>query len=928
MDEVQANSDYERAKCSTLSVPQVYDYFGITVAGLTAEQVLANRAKAGENRLPKLAGRSRGQMFLGQITHFMALLLWGAGGLAFVAELPELGWATWAVIFVNASFSFWQEYRAERALAQLENLLPRRVKVRRSGGLLDVAAAEVVVGDLLELEAGDHVPADARLIEGEEVQVDMSALTGEAAPVMRNAVATDGIGAVEELGNLIFAGTLLTSGRAKAVVLAVGGQTKFGGVARLTAGIKREKSTMEIEIAHMVRMITVLALALGGVVFLLAYGLVGLTVRESLLFCIGIVVANVPEGLLPTVSLSLAVGVQRMARKKALIRRLSAVETLSAASVICTDKTGTLTENALTVREIWLPGGNLISVEGEGYERNGRIRGGETEEKGALAQLLTAAVICNDAELVPDPEDERRWKIVGDPSEAALLVAGAKGGVDAARIRSEFFRRQVEPFSAERRRMSVQVENISNMHFERFQRYWFVKGAPVELLHRCTGIGDGKGAKLMDETQLQEVLRQNDRMAAQGYRVFAVAGSKAGEDSGLCLYGLVGMMDPPRAEVKEAVQACHEAGIRVTMITGDYGLTAAAVGRQVGLTVDAAQIITGIEMGQMEDCELDALLCQDEPLIFARATPADKLRIVEAYKRNGHIVAVTGDGVNDAPALRSAHIGIAMGRGGTDVAREVADIVLLDDHFATIVEAIREGRTVYDNIRKFMTYILASNIPEFVPFVMMIFLKIPPPLFILQILAIDLGTDMLPAMALGAEAAEAGILRRPPRDPRQSLLNRTLFIRAYGFLGSMQALFSMGMFFLVWWMAGYGLADIQSFTPAVLEGNAVPSIERLYHESTTMVMAAIIACQVGNVFICRRETMPWFNLRLMDNRLLAWGIAAEIVAVAVLSYVPVMQHVFATEPLSGFQWGLLLLGPIWMMGIESLRRWLVQRSVN
>ena len=908
---------------------QVFAALDSSPQGLPEAEVARRLELYGKNTLPKPVARPLGKLLLDQLTHFMALLLWVAGGMAFAIDMPELGVATWAVVVINALFSFWQEYRAERALSKLADLLPRKITLLRAGRL-EIALAEAIVpGDVVVIEAGDHIPADARLVEAEELSVDLSMLTGESLPVERNAMPAEIGQASEQRSNIILAGTTVASGRGIAVVYATGRQTEFGHVARMTAGVGREKSTLELQVQRIVRLITAIALIMGATVFFLAVWWIGLDVRESFIFCIGIIVANVPEGLLPTVSLSLAVGVQRMAGQNALVRRLSAVETLCATTVICTDKTGTLTLNEVTARCIWLPDGK-IEVTGGGYEKSGRFVNVENSQQIPLQVLIAIGTLCSEAELATDAADERLWRIIGDPTEAALLVMAAKGGQTIGEIRAMFKRDLVIPFSSARRMMTTVEVNLSCPVFVAGETVTMVKGAPLEVLRECRcWLRPGGRVEELQPQDRRRMSEANDALAREGHRVLAFA-YRTGEmlqppEQELVFVGLAGMIDPPRPDVAEAVQICRRAGVRATMITGDYGLTAEAIGRQIGLVQDRAVVVTGTEFEQMDETRRQEILRQEWPVIFARVKPEHKLQIVETYKAMGEIVAVTGDGVNDAPALKAAHIGIAMGRGGTDVAREVADIVLLDDHFSTIVRAIEQGRAIYDNIRKFMTYILASNIPEMSPFIAMVFAKVPPALNILQILAIDIGTDMLPALALGAEKAEPGVMERKPSDYSQNLLDQAVLLRSYGFLGVVEAILSFGAFLSVWFQQGYSFTDIQTTAPQILYGTAGSEVRDVYQHATTMAMAAIIACQVGNLFVCRSATQPFWRISWQSNRLLWLGIASELAILTAMVYLPFLSAVFLTRPLELRDWGLLLLCPVILAAAEELRRYFFVR---
>jgi len=952
----------------TLTIEEVYESLGTTAKGLSQNEAQQRLKKFGANELPEPVQRPLWLRFTDQLTHFMALLLWVAGILAFISHTPELGWAIWAVIWINAIFSFSQEFQAEKALSVLKKVLPMQVKVYRDGELKQIPARELVRGDVIQLEEGDRIPADARLISAESFYLDVSVMTGESLPVARNPYPV-GLRATvpmrggktilrpgeqpmqekvnpSEIANLVLAGSTVVAGRGVAVVYATGAETEFGQVAHLTTAVKREPSTLEIQVAQIVRLITAIALGMGATVFALSYSLIGMNVMESFIFAIGIIVANVPEGLLPTVTLALALGVKRMARRNALVRKLSAVETLSATTVICTDKTGTLTKNEMTVRYLWLPTeltpsanaltNGLIEVTGAGYDpSSGTVPIPADSEAAWKAQvLLIGSALCSNAKLV-HLNSPSRWQEIGDPTEAALLVVAEKAGLNLEALQKQYPRLRELPFDSRRLMMTVVVHwQGSELWSSPSPHLAFTKGAPLEVLKHCHWIlRDGKPQELTHD-DWDEVVRANDDLARQGFRVLGLAARQGGQElldlkaqdleQDLIFIGLVAMFDPPRDEVPKAVAQCHQAGIKVTMVTGDYGLTAEAIARQIGLVSDKVRVVTGEDMGHLSDAQLKQVLKYRHGLVFARMSPEHKLRLVQAYKDIGEIVAVTGDGVNDAPALRAANIGIAMGQNGTDVAREAADIVLTDDNFATIVVAIEQGRAIYQNIRKFMTYILASNVPEIVPFLAMVAFKIPPALTILQILAVDLGTDMVPALALGAETPEPGMMNRPPRAKQEFLLNAPVIIRAYLFLGVIEAVLSMLGFFIVWWSYGYSLADLQQVTPMIVNHTADPAVTGIYRQATTMTLAAIVACQVGNLFVCRSSWGSIFRQSLSNNSLIWLGITVECVALfAFIDFAPFRQ-VFGTAPLANWHWLLLLACPVILITAEELRKLLLR----
>ncbi|MUG93585.1 HAD-IC family P-type ATPase [Scytonema sp. UIC 10036] len=914
----------------TLTAEEVFESLTTSSQGLEEVEVESRLKHYGFNELPEPPQKPMLLCFIEQLIHFMALLLWVAGTLAFISGTPELGWAIWAVIWINAIFSFSQEFQAHKALSALKKVLPAQVRVYREGTLKVVGARELVPGDVIELEEGDRISADARLIWAQNFSIDVSVLTGESLPVARHAepITTENLRPAE-VANLVFAGSTVASGRGRAVVSATGAQTEFGHVARLTTNIQQEVSTLEIQISKIVRVITAIALSMGAIVFLLTNLLVGMKLRESFIFAIGIIVAFVPEGLLPTVTLALAIGVKRMAKRNALVRRLSAVETLSATSVICTDKTGTLTKNEMTVCALWIPN-TTIEVTGVGYIPEGKVRIPGTADRGQVELLLAGASFCSNAKLV-HPAGISTWQEIGDPTEAALLVAAIKGGLNLEQLQHQSPRVREIPFDSQRRMMTVVLDwQLSEVWSNQSPYLSFTKGGPLEVLQRCGWILQNGQIRELTEVEKTEVAATNDHLARQGYRVLGIATRKGGTEllelddraleNNLIFIGLAAMIDPPRPEVAEAIARCHRAGIRVTMITGDYGLTAEAIARRIGLVNGKVRVVTGEGIGRLSDAQLRRLLQYRSVVVFARMMPEQKLRIVQGYKDLGHIVAVTGDGVNDAPALRAANIGIAMGINGTDVAREAADIVLVDDNFATIVSAIEQGRAVYQNIRKFITYILSSNVAEFFPFLMMVVLKIPPALTILQILAIDLGTDMIPALALGAERPEVGTMHELPRKKSQTLMDFPLLIRAYCFLGLIEALVGMTGFLLVWWSHGYGIVDLQALSPSILSHSASASTLAIYHEAITVTLATIVACQDGNVFACRSERTSIFDLGFFSNRLIWLGIFVEWVLIFSIIYLPPLQTIFATTDLNPLQLLVLLLCPPLVLAADEIRK--------
>ena len=862
--------------------------------GLSSAAATARRLEFGPNRIERLARVPVGVRFVSQFTHFFAALLWVAAGLAFVADLqmPGQGMATLAaaivgVIVVNGAFAFWQEYQAEETMAALQRLLPHQVRVRRDGAVVAMPSEDVVPGDVILLSAGDNVPADCRLVEAFSVRVNNATVTGESRAVPRDAT-DSGDDDLLQSRNVLLAGTSVTTGEATALVFATGMHSIFGGIARLTQSTADVPSPLQKEIAVLSRVIAALAVGIGLAVFGIGT-FIGLPVRVGLVFSIGIIVANVPEGLLPTVTLAMAMAARRMARRHTLVRHLPSVETLGSASVICTDKTGTLTQNRMAVRTIYLPGRFVTVEDAVGPESAATHR-----------RFFDCASHCHDLQLVHNGTSAD-W--VGEPMELALTqMAKAAGNLQRLPRLDEI------PFDPERRRLAT-------VHAGPGEVVLFVKGAPEELLPRARWIErGGRREPLADDAHgalsqtATEMADRGLRVLALAYRVLPAGYVLSDAEQDLVLTALVGFEDPPRPEVPMAVQRCREAGIKIVMVTGDHPRTALAVAREIGLVQGPTPcLMTGGELARLSDTELQLALDAPE-IVCARVTAEQKLRIVRALQRKRHIVAVTGDGVNDAPALRAADVGIAMGISGTDVAREASDVVLLDDNFASIVNGVEEGRAIFENIGKFMTYILTSNIPELVPYLAFAFAGVPLALTIMQILAVDLGTDMVPALGLGAEPPDRGVMRRPPRRREERLLTTGLLVRAYGFLGVCQAAAAMAAFFFVLWAAGWQW------------GQPVSTDSAIYRQATTACLTAIVLMQVVNVHLCRSRRTSLFSLPFLANKLILVGIVTEIVVILAIDYTPIGHAIFGTAPIGWTAWLAVLPFAIAMLALEEARK--------
>jgi magnesium-transporting ATPase (P-type) len=888
---------------------EILHELGTSRSGLSKEEALRRLELYHHNRIETLRQETLLPKLVAQFTHMMAVLLWIAAAIGFIAGIPRLGIAICAVNFINGLFSFWQEYKAEKALQALRKLLPQVAVVVRGGIRQKIDAETLVPGDLLVLNEGDHISADARVIDSSQLRVDQSSLSGESRPVRKTAEAqADSEHAISEFSNIVFAGTNVTAGNGLAVVFATGMHTEFGKIARLTQTLREQPSPLEQELAHVTRVVSYIALAVGSLFFLVAIALGTLPLSQSFFFALGMIVAFIPEGMLPALTLALALGAQRMAKRNTLIKRLSAVETLGCTTVICSDKTGTLTRNEMTVRALWTPEGGF-ELTGSGYSPKGWLLShGEVvnETPSGVTQLLHAAVLCNNAKLVPPDTLSQSWSVLGDPTEAAMLVAARKAGIHYE-SESRLYPRTAEiAFDSHRKRMTTLHGSLA-----------CVKGAPHEVIALCTRILEGAERKISAEDR-DRAVQASDSLAAQGLRVLAVARrtlpseihefSSAAVERDLTFLGLLAMADPPRDGVLDAVAKCHRAGIRMIMITGDYGVTGAAIARQIGLAKEPV-VLNGYDLQSMPEEELTTRLRED--VIVARATPEDKLRVVRALQNMGHIVAVTGDGVNDAPALKRANIGVAMGARGADVARESADIILLDDNFATIVDAVEEGRAVYANLRKFITYICTSNTPEAAPFLFYAFSggRVPIALNVMQILSIDLGTDMAPALALGAEPPEPGIMDRPPRRLDEHLFHWRMLARAYFLLGIPQSILTMLAFYWVYWHNGYAGQWVN-----------LPAEGPLYAQACSLALAAVIATQIGNLFAQRTEFTSVFRMGLFTNPLIWWGILSEFTVLFLLLYVPWLQNVFGTLPVEASDfWLLAAMTPV-LLVLDEIRK--------
>ncbi|PTR32260.1 calcium-translocating P-type ATPase [Rhodococcus sp. OK519] len=836
--------------------------------GLSSSAAAARLRADGPNVLPSVRPVPAWRTLLAELTHFFALMLWVAAALSVVAGMPQLAIAIVVVIVVNGLFAFVQEERAEKASERLRDLLPSAVTVRRDCAPRVVGAADVVAGDVLLLSSGDRIPADGRVLHSDDLAVDESTLTGESEPVHAST------------GDGVCAGTYVVSGQGEALCVATADDTRLAGISSLTAEVRRPRSPLAVELQRVVRIIAVLAIVVGCAFFALSL-LVGSPAHNGFLFAVGVTVALVPEGLLPTVTLSLAMGAQRMVRRHALVRHLEAVETLGSTTVICTDKTGTLTQNRMTVVRAWTPEGE-VSIVGEGYQPTGQVTASAAARR-AGAHMGRAATTASQGGIAYADGD---WSVVGDPMEAAIdaFARRVSDGSDPVRMPTE--RRYA--FDPRRRRESA-VSGSTLM----------LKGAPDSVLPLCTGPG---------RATLATARRTVDDLAGQGLRVLAVAerelpGTTESDvpmpvesiERDLTLLGLFGIEDPPRPTVTDALDATRHAHIKVVMLTGDHPATALAVAREVGLIGGDREpvVVEGHDL-PADDAALGELLDRDGAVV-SRVSPEQKLAVARALQARGHVVAMTGDGVNDGPALREADIGVAMGRGGTDVARAAADLVLLDDDFSTIVTAVEQGRATYANIRRFLTYHLTANVAELTPFVVWALSggHIPLAIGVLQVLCFDIVTDLLPALALGGEPPSRGVMERRPEH--RHLMDRAVLTRVFGVLGPVESSFEMIAFLTVLTLAGWHLgADAPSGTVLVTASGAA--------------FTAVVLGQIANAFACRSATRPVWQVGWLTNRLLVWAVAAEFVILIALLVIGPVAAVLGQSPPSIAGWAIAIAG--------------------
>jgi len=871
-----------------MDVRDVLQMLSVTPDGLSNAEAGKRREQVGENRLNDAEQKSLLTLFLNQFKDFMVLVLLAATLVSGLLGEHADAVTIIAIIIVNGILGFYQELRAEKSLASLKQLTAPTATVLRDGRKVAIPAHDLVPGDLIFLESGDRVPADVRLMECTSLEAEESALTGESLPVQKtNQVIPDELATLGDRRNMCYMGTMITRGKGVALVTDTGMQTEMGLIADLIQSAEETETPLQRRLDQLGKILVYVALAITAVV--VGAGILhGNEVYDMFLAGVSLAVAAIPEGLPAIVTVALALGVTRMIRRRAIVRKLPSVETLGCATVICSDKTGTLTQNKMTVQRVFV-GNQFYDVTGNGFEPSGDflLSGQKVDptKRIDLNRLLEIAVLCNNAVLYEDKgANGSRWGVQGDPTEGALVVLAAKAGYFTDAMQDAQPRLEELPFDSTRKMMSVLIGD------QKGELFMLTKGAPDMLLDRCGYLLlDGKVTPLTTSLR-KNILQANAAMGSEALRCLALAyrplrDQRQFKDSDperdLVFVGLTGMIDPPRAEVYDAIARCKKAGIKTVMITGDHQVTAEAIARQLGILPPGGLTVNGQELYNMSDKQLQERV--EDIYVYARVSPEHKLRIVKALQANGHVVAMTGDGVNDAPAIKAADIGIAMGQGGTDVAKDASALILSDDNFATIVAAIEEGRSIYDNIRKFVRYLLASNVGEIVVMFLAMIFALPLPLVPIQILWVNLVTDGLPAIALGVDQAEKNIMSRPPRSVRESI-----FARGLGF-----KILSRGI------LIGLATLAVFLFSLEMEPDNLI--------KAQSMAFVTLVMAQLIHVFDCRSVDGGIFSRNFFENKWLIASVISSIVLLLGVMYIEAFQPIFRTVPLGLMDWAVVMI---------------------
>jgi Ca2+-transporting ATPase len=878
----------------TLTQDEAFQALNTSPTGLTGAEAEKRLQETGPNEIQAARRISAFEILLEQFKNVLILILLAATALSLLLGHGIESVVIAIIVLFAVALGFVQEYRAERAIEALRQMAAPTATVLRDGAEIEIPARDLVPGDVILLHTGDRVPADGRLLESINMQVEEAALTGESVPVEKHARPLEKADLpLGDRKNMVYAGTAVTYGRGRALVAATAMQTEFGKIAQLLQTVESGKTPLQRNLDRVGAVLARVALVVVALIVVLGL-LRGQPFIDMLIFGIALAVAVVPEALPAVVTISLAIGVQKMVKRNALIRRLPAVETLGSTSVICSDKTGTLTKDEMTARRLYTAG-QVYSISGAGYAPQGEF---STNDKAAaptdaVRQMLVAATLASDTQLVRLPDGG--WDIKGDPTEGALVVAAAKAGLDKAALDAEFPRTEEIPFTSETKRMTT-------LHQTGERQTAYAKGAPEVILAGCDYVLTGDGAQPLDEVARQQIHDQAQDMASQALRVLGIASKEAvtlqTAERGMTFLGLVGMIDPPRPEAKQAIAVCAEAGIRPVMITGDHPLTAQAVAQELGLLSNGGRVVTGIELEAMSDEQLERDV--ESIGVYARVSPTHKLRVVGAWQSHGHIAAMTGDGVNDAPALKKADIGIAMGITGTDVTKEAADMTLTDDNFASIVAAVEEGRGVFGNIKKYLMYLLSSNIGEIGLMVGTTLLGLPLPLSAVQILYVNLATDGLPALALSVDPPEKDLMKRKPRDPRTGIFTRPV-VALMTLGGIWSALVNLGLFN---WALGSG---------------------RSLEQAMTMTFVSLVLIQFFKAYNFRSDRHSVLN-KPFANKWLNLAVLWEVVLLVAIVYLPVLQGPFGTYALPLADWVLVAGLAVTIVPVLELAKWAVRKG--
>lgn len=861
--------------------------------GLDENQAVRRLAEFGPNELKSSEHTSPWVLFLAQFKNILIQILLFATLLSVFMGHAMEAVAIAVIVLFAVILSFIQEFRAERAIEALRRMAAPTARVIRSGKEKEIPAVEIVVGDLIILKAGDKVPADARIVQAVNLQLVEAALTGESLPVEKKIDALgEGDFGIGDRINMVYSGTVVSYGRGRAVVVATGLNTEFGKITGMLETVETGKTPLQKNLDHVGNNLAKAA----GVIVVIIVGLGilrGQPFLEMVIFGIALAVAVVPEALPAVVTISLAIGVQRMIKRHALIRRLPMVETLGCTSVICSDKTGTLTKDEMTIRRFFVAG-EMINVSGAGYTPEGNFLVAEKPVSPSedLISLLTAAVLCSDAQLGKDPQGQ--WEIIGDPTEGAFVVAAAKAGLSKAFIDRDNVRLSEVPFSSESKRMTTLCRAGD-------RQTGYSKGAAEIIIGHCTHVQENGQIKPLTDDLKKDILESVHTMAHEALRVLAVAfkpdAATDAPGEKMTFLGLAGMIDPPRGEVKDAVRVCEQAGIKPVLITGDHPLTAQAIARELGILKNG-RVVTGVELDQMSDADLKRDIESID--VYARVSPAHKMRVVSAFQSHGHVVAMTGDGVNDAPALKKADVGIAMGITGTDVTKEVSSMMLTDDNFASIVAAVEEGRHIFGNIKKYLMYLISSNIGEIGLMAGAVLLGMPIPLTAVQILYVNLATDGLPALALAVDPPEEGIMKRKPRDQHTGIFSKPVVI----------LMLAGGLWSTV--------INLWIFLHGMRAGMPVA-------EAMTMTFVSLILIQFFKAYCYRSDRESVLN-RPFANKWLNWAIIGEVIALIGIVYLPFLHKPFCTFSLPLADWLVIIALSFSVVPVLELAKWAVRRG--